>query len=591
MHAYRTHTCGALRPEHSGEQVRLSGWVHRVRDHGGLRFVDLRDHYGMTQLVFAPDNEGGGLETRLNREAVIRVDGRVAQRPREAANEAMTTGQVEVQVERLQVLNPAAPLPFPVAEEQAVADSLRNQYRFLDLRRTSVHRRMELRSRVTTHLRRRLGEMGFAEYNTPLLTSSSPEGARDFLVPSRLHPGQFYALPQAPQQFKQLLMIAGFDRYFQIAPCFRDEDPRADRAPEFYQLDLEMAFVDQEEIFAVVEELLSELFAKFGCKRLAGASFVRLTYAEAMRRYGTDKPDLRFGLEIEDVSELCAQSELRLFRQIVQEGGVVRGLCVPGLGQQPRAVVDGLVRWVQQQGGRGLAYVRWQGDQVSGSVAGAMGPEAVAQLRQRAGAVEDPAWLLIADREERASLLAGQLRLQLAELLALREPDTYRFCWVVDFPLFEWNQERGAPQFAHNPFSMPQGGLEALESQDPLDILAYQYDIVCNGLELSSGAIRNHQPEVQRRAFAVAGYSQDQVEQRFGGLLRALSYGAPPHGGIAPGLDRIVMLLAGANNIRECIPFPTNLSGRDLLMGAPGRVEEGQLEELHIDWAEGVDVS
>ena len=474
MHAYRTHTCGALRPEHAGEQVRLSGWVHRVRDHGGLRFVDLRDHYGLTQLVFAPE---GGLDARLNREAVIRVDGRVGLRPRDAANAAMATGQVEVQVGRLDVLSPAAPLPFPVADEQAVSESLRSQYRFLDLRRATVHQRMELRTRVVARMRQQLAEMGFAEYHTPLLTSSSPEGARDFLVPSRLHPGQFYALPQAPQQFKQLLMVAGFDRYFQIAPCFRDEDPRADRAPEFYQLDLEMAFVEQEDIFAVVEELLGGLFGEFGCKPLAGPPFLRLSYAEAMRRYGTDKPDLRFGLEIEDLSELCGQSAMRLFRQVVEEGGVVRGLCVPGLGSRPRAFIDGLAPWIEQQGGQGLAYVRWKGDQVSGSAAGAMGREAVEGLRQRAGAVEDPAWLLIADREERASLLAGRLRLHLADLLELRETDIYRFCWVVDFPLYEWSQERGLPEFAHNPFSMPQGGLEALAGQDPLDILAYQYDM------------------------------------------------------------------------------------------------------------------
>ncbi|MDE2704445.1 MAG: aspartate--tRNA ligase, partial [Gemmatimonadota bacterium] len=474
------------------------------------------------------------------------------------------------------------PLPFSVAEDPEVGESTRLSYRFLDLRRAGLHRRIQLRSEVIASIRRRMTKMGFAEFQTPILTSSSPEGARDYLVPSRLYPGQFYALPQAPQQFKQLLMVSGFDRYFQIAPCFRDEDARADRSPgEFYQLDLEMAFVEQEDVFAVVEDLFSGLFREFTDWEVTAPPFPRLSHADAMLRFGTDKPDLRFGLEIQDLSEIFAASSFRLFRDIVAAGGVVRALCVPGLEAQPRSFFDSLEAFVKEAGGKGLAYLI-NGTQATGPIASALEQSVCNRIIEQCTAAPGSAIFFIAGPPAEAAALAGRLRLHLADQLDLRQEGCYEFCWVVDFPMYEWDEERACVAFSHNPFSMPQGGMAALETQPPLDIKAYQYDIVCNGLELSSGAIRNHRPDIMYKAFELAGHSQREVDRKFGGMIRALRYGAPPHGGIAPGIDRIVMLLADEPNIREVIAFPMNQNAQDPLMGAPSEVSPEQLRELHI---------
>jgi len=583
MHPYRTHNCSQLRRRHAGTKARLSGWVHRKRDHGGVLFIDLRDHYDITQLVFYPGTDFYEQASRLSRESVIAATGQVVERDPENVNPDMETGEVELHVEDLAVLGPAAPLPFPIAEDHATPESTRLSYRFLDLRRQDLHQRIMLRSLIIASIRRRMTALGFCEFQTPILTSSSPEGARDFLVPSRLHPGKFYALPQAPQQFKQLLMVAGFDRYFQIAPCFRDEDARADRSPgEFYQLDLEMSFVEQEDVFHVVEQVFGGLFAEFSDWELTPTPFPRLPYAEAMLRYGTDKPDLTLDLQIQDISPLFAASDFRLFRATVEQGGVVRALCIPDVGDQPRSFFDGLENFVKAEGGQGLAYLVYDAQGAQGPIAAALGEEMTEKLRRGTGAEPGAALLFIADEEQRAADLAGRLRLHLGDLLDLRKRNAYRFCWVVDFPMYEWNEEHQRVEFSHNPFSMPQGGLEALETLSPLEILAYQYDIVCNGVELSSGAIRNHRPDVMYKAFEIAGYDRRTVDRKFGGMIRALQYGAPPHGGIAPGIDRIVMLLTDEPNIREIIAFPMSQNAQDLLMGAPGEVSPEQLDELHL---------
>ena len=582
MHRYRTHTCGELRKRHAGQTIHLSGWLHRKRDHGGILFLDLRDHYGITQLVISPENDAAETAAKIPRESVIRVVGDVRERSPETINSAMETGEVEIAVRELEVLSLAEPLPFPVAEDPDVGESTRLSYRFLDLRRAGLHHRIQLRSEVIASIRRRMTEMGFAEFQTPILTSSSPEGARDYLVPSRLYPGQFYALPQAPQQFKQLLMVSGFDRYFQIAPCFRDEDARADRSPgEFYQLDLEMAFVEQEDVFAVVEELFSGLFREFTDWEVTAPPFPRLSHADAMLRFGTDKPDLRFALEIQDLSAIFADSSFRLFRDIVAAGGVVRALCVPEMEAQPRSFFDGLEAFVKEAGGKGLAYLI-NGAQATGSIATALEQSVRSRIIEECAAAPGSAIFFIAGPPAEAASIAGRLRLHLADLLDLRRERCYEFCWVVDFPMYEWDEERACVAFSHNPFSMPQGGMAALETQPPLDIKAYQYDIVCNGLELSSGAIRNHRPDIMYKAFEIAGHSQREVDRKFGGMIRALRYGAPPHGGIAPGIDRIVMLLADEPNIREVIAFPMNQNAQDPLMGAPSEVSSEQLWELHI---------
>ena len=582
MHRYRTHTCGELRKHHAIQTIRLSGWIHRKRDHGGVLFLDLRDHYGITQLVISPENDVAATAAKIPRESVIRVVGDVRERSPETINSAMETGEVEVAVRELEVLSLAEPLPFPVAEDSEVGESTRLSYRFLDLRRAGLHRRIQLRSEVIASIRRRMTGMGFAEFQTPILTSSSPEGARDYLVPSRLYPGQFYALPQAPQQFKQLLMVSGFDRYFQIAPCFRDEDARADRSPgEFYQLDLEMAFVEQGDVFAVVEELFYGLFSEFTDWEMTAPPFPSLSHADAMLRFGTDKPDLRFALEIQDLSDIFAASSFRLFKDIVAAGGVVRALCVPAMEGQPRSFFDNLEAFVKEAGGKGLAYLI-NGAQVSGPIATALEQSVRSRIIEECAAAPGSAIFFVAGSPAEAAALAGRLRLHLADRLDLRRERCFKFCWIVDFPMYEWDEERACVTFSHNPFSMPQGGMAALETQSPLDIKAYQYDIVCNGLELSSGAIRNHRPDIMYKAFEIAGHSRQDVDRKFGGMIRAFRYGAPPHGGIAPGIDRIVMLLADEPNIREVITFPMNQNAQDPLMGAPSEVAPEQLRELHI---------
>ncbi|MEE2708440.1 MAG: aspartate--tRNA ligase [Gemmatimonadota bacterium] len=583
-HPYRTHTCEVLRRTDEGTTVRLSGWVHRKRDHGSLLFIDLRDHYGITQAVITPES---GLMERgesLRTESVVSLKGKVVPRSDETVNEKLSTGHIELAVEEITVLGPAETLPITVADEKPYPEETRLKYRFLDLRRDQLHRNIVLRSQVISSIRRRMVDLGFTEFQTPILTSSSPEGARDYLVPSRVHPGEFYALPQAPQQFKQLLMVAGFDRYFQIAPCFRDEDARADRSPgEFYQLDLEMSFVEQDDVFEALESLFYALFQEFSDWTTTPAPFPRIPYAEAMLRYGSDKPDLRFDLEIRDVTEAFRASQFNAFRRVVEQGGVVRLLEVPGVANQSRSFFDNLDRKVKDElGGKGLAYLSFPGGEIKGSIARAIDEDTLNALRGQITPEPDSAWVFVADTESNAANIAGLLRLHFGDVLDLREPNTYRFCWIVDFPMFELDEDTQNVIFSHNPFSMPQGGLQALENTPPLEILAYQYDIVCNGVELSSGAIRNHRPDIMYRAFEIAGYSNEDVDAQFGGMIRAFQYGAPPHGGIAPGIDRIVMLLADEPNIREVIAFPMNQKAQDLLMGAPAPVTEQQLRMLHI---------
>lgn len=588
MQRYRTHTCNDLRASDSGIEARLAGWLYQKRDHGGILFIDLRDHYGITQLVFTENNKFYLQAAKLPRESVVTTAGRVIRREENMINPSLPTGEVELHVDQLEILSIADPLPFNLAEEQNSPESLRLKYRFLDLRTTNMHEKIMLRSRVISSIRRRMFEMGFDEFQTPILTSSSPEGARDYIVPSRVHPGKFYALPQAPQQFKQLFMIAGFDRYFQIAPCFRDEDARSDRSPgEFYQLDVEMSFVEQDDIFDVFEQLFSGLFNEFSDWQMSKPPFPRIKYVDSMLRYGTDKPDLRFALEIQDVSHIFAESNFRIFRNVLENGGVVRLLCVPGLANSPRSFYDNLENYVKLQGGRGLAYLLYSNDGFSGSIASVLEEVIIKRLIELTEVEVGTALFFIADSKSVAATIAGKLRLQIADELSLREKNSYKFCWVVDFPLYEYCDQKGGIQFSHNPFSMPQGGLEALEEKHPLDILGYQYDLVCNGLEISSGAIRNYRPEIMYKAFEIAGYTPQEVNEKFGGMIKAFKYGAPPHGGLAPGIDRILMLLADEPNIREVIAFPKNQGCQDLLMNAPNEISKEQLDELHIQVKEG----
>lgn len=580
-HSYRTHTCSQLTKADVGEEVRLSGWLHNRRDLGGLLFVDLRDHYGVVQLVARPDSPVFEQLARVPKETVIRIDGSVLARRAANINPDLSTGEVEVEVAEFEVLGTCADLPFSVFPEEPVSEELRLTYRFLDLRRQRMHSNVMLRASVIAALRQKMNTLGFAEFQTPILASSSPEGARDFLVPSRLHPGKFFALPQAPQQFKQLLMVAGFDRYFQIAPCFRDEDSRADRSPgEFYQLDLEMAFVDQEEVFRVVEQVLSELFKDFAPEREASSPFPRIAYRDAILLYGTDKPDLRIPLRIVDVSEVFAVSAFKAFA-----GKRVHAISVPGLADRPRSFFEKIEQFAVGQGAKGLAWLKVGDDlALSGPIA-----KFVDEARDQLFAVtkSEPGsamFLYTADTVDALNRVMAPVRVEVGRQAGLFDERAYRFCWIVDFPMYE-RAEDGSIEFSHNPFSMPQGGLDALNTMNPLDILAWQYDIVCNGVELSSGAIRNHRPEIMYRAFEIAGYSREDVEEKFGGMLRALSFGAPPHGGIAPGIDRIVMLLADEPNIRETIAFPLNQNAQDLMMGAPGTVSDKQLAEVHISVA------
>ncbi len=592
MHAYRSHTCAALRAEHAGQTVRLSGWVHRKRDHGGLLFVDLRDNYGVTQLVVTPSSPAFPVFEGLRAESVVRIDGEVVKRSAETVNAQLATGAIEVRVTAAEVLGAAQELPLPVFGELDYPEDIRLRYRFLDLRRDTLHKNILLRSQVISSLRRRMIDQGFTEFQTPILTASSPEGARDFLVPSRMHPGKFYALPQAPQQFKQLLMVAGFDRYFQIAPCFRDEDARADRSPgEFYQLDFEMSFVTQEDVFAAIEPVLAGVFVEFGQgKRVTETPFPRIKYADAIRKYGSDKPDLRNPLEMQAVTAHFAGSGFKVFAGMIANDPKVEVWAIPAPGGGNRAFADRMNAWAQGEGQPGLGYVFWREGEEGGAgpIAKNIGPERTKAIADQLGLGVGDACFFVAGRPDAFYKFAGLARNKVADEMNLSDKDQFKFCWVVDFPMYEWNEDEKKIDFSHNPFSMPNFDHEAFLALDKADadtilgITAFQYDIVCNGVELSSGAIRNHKPEIMIKAFDIAGYGQEVVEEKFGGMLNAFRFGAPPHGGSAPGVDRIVMLLAGAENIREVIAFPLNQQAQDLMMNAPGEVTSKQLRELSL---------
>ncbi len=591
MHRYRTHTCGALREGDVGKEVRLSGWCHRIRDHGGVLFVDLRDHYGLTQVVADPDSPAFKEVEKFRAEWVVRIDGKVRMRPAGTENTELPTGLVEVYIREVEVLGPAAELPMPVFGEQDYPEEIRLKYRFLDLRREHLHNNIMLRGRVIDSIRRRMKEGGFFEFQTPILTASSPEGARDYLVPSRLHPGKFYALPQAPQQFKQLIMVAGFDRYFQIAPCFRDEDARADRSPgEFYQLDLEMSFVTQQDVFDAVEPVMRGVFEEFGGGKPVTPKFPLIPFAEAMRKYGTDKPDLRNPIAMQDVSEAFRGSGFKIFANILAGDPKAQVWAVPAKSGGNRAFCDRMNSWAQGEGQPGLGYIFWREGEEGGAgpLAKNIGPERTKQIADQLGLGVGDACFFVAGKPQSFVKFAGLARTKVGEELNLIAKDRFDFCWIVDFPMFEWNEEQKKIDFSHNPFSMPNLPVEeflALDAKDEDKILglkAFQYDIVCNGVELSSGAIRNHRPDVMRKAFAIAGYPESELEAKFGGMLNALQYGAPPHGGIAPGIDRIVMLLAGEENLREIVLFPMNQRAEDLMMGAPSEVAAKQLRELNI---------
>ena len=592
MHRYRTHTCGALRDSDIGKDVRLSGWCHRIRDHGGLLFIDLRDHYGLTQVVADPDSPAFKVAETLRSEWVVRIDGKVRRRPDGTENPDLPTGQVEIYINEIEVLGPAGELPMPVAGDQEYPEETRLKYRFLDLRRDKLHQNIMTRGAVIDSIRKRMKEQGFFEFQTPILTASSPEGARDYLVPSRIHPGKFYALPQAPQQFKQLLMVSGFDRYFQIAPCFRDEDARADRSPgEFYQLDLEMSFVTQQDVFDAVEPVMRGVFEEFAKGKPVTPKFPMIPYATAMRDYGTDKPDLRNPIKMQNVSEAFRGSGFKIFAGMLEKDPKVEVWAIPAKDGGSRAFCDRMNAWAQHEGQPGLGYIFWREGEESGAgpLAKNIGPERTKQIADQLGLGVGDAVFFIAGKPAEFVKFAGPARTKVGEELGLIAKDRFDFCWIVDFPMFEWNEEEKKIDFSHNPFSMPNMDVEEFLKLDAtadrdklLAIKAIQYDIVCNGTELSSGAIRNHRPDVMKKAFAIAGYPEEVLEAKFGGMLRALSLGAPPHGGIAPGIDRIVMLLCGEENLREVVLFPMNQRAEDLLMGAPSEVSPKQLRELHI---------
>jgi aspartyl-tRNA synthetase len=599
LHRYRSHTCGALTLADAGQEARLSGWCHRIRDHGGVLFIDLRDHYGMTQCVVDPDSPAFSAAEKLRAEYVVRLDGLLRKRPEGTENADMATGQVELYVREIEVLGPAGDLPLPVFGDQPYPEDTRLRYRFLDLRREKLHKNIVLRGKVVDSMRQRMKAQGFSEFQTPILTASSPEGARDFLVPSRIHPGKFYALPQAPQQYKQLLMMAGFDRYFQIAPCFRDEDPRADRLPgEFYQLDIEMSFVEQEDVFAAMEPVIRGVFEEFADgKPVTPSPWPRIPYAEAMRKYGSDKPDLRNAIVMQDVSEHFRGSGFKVFARLLEQPkNEVWAIPAPGGGQ--RTFADRMNSWAQGEGQPGLGYILFfdkakdettqqqtpgaTGVGGRGPLANNIGPERVEAVRAALGLNAGDAAFFVAGDPEKFGKFAGLARTKLGQELKLIDEARFAFAWIVDFPMFEWGEEEKKIDFSHNPFSMPQGGLEALQNQEPLSIKAFQYDIACNGYELASGGIRNHRPEAMVKAFEIAGYNEQTVIDRFGGMYRAFQYGAPPHGGMAAGVDRVVMLLAGEQNLREVALFPMNQRAEDLLMGAPSEATTKQLRELHM---------
>jgi aspartyl-tRNA synthetase len=583
MHRYRSHTCGALRESHIGETVRLSGWCHRIRDHGGVLFIDLRDHYGITQCVADPDSPAFKDVEKFRSEWVVRIDGKARRRPEGTDNPELPTGQVEVYISEIEVLGAAAELPLPVFGEQEYPEDIRLKYRFLDLRREKLHQNIMTRGAIVDSMRKRMKEQGFFEFQTPILTASSPEGARDFLVPSRIHPGKFYALPQAPQQYKQLLMMSGFDRYFQIAPCFRDEDPRADRLPgEFYQLDVEMSFVTQDDVFSAMEPVITGVFEDFAKGKPVTKGWPRIPFAEAIRKFGSDKPDLRNPIHMQDVSEHFRGSGFKVFARMLEDPKN-QVWAIPGVGGGSRAFCDRMNSWAQGEGQPGLGYIMWrEGGEGAGPLANNIGPERTGAIRAQLGLKEGDAAFFVAGDPEKFWKFAGLARIKLGEELNLIDKDRFELAWIVDFPMYEYNEEDKKVDFSHNPFSMPQGGLEALQTQDPLTIKAFQYDITCNGYEIASGGIRNHRPDAMVKAFEIAGYGEKDVVERFGGMYRAFQYGAPPHGGMAAGLDRIAMLLCGTTNLREISLFPMNQQAVDLLMGAPSEVTPKQLRELHI---------
>ncbi len=587
MHAYRSHSCAQLSKSNVGESTRLSGWVHRVRDHGGLLFVDLRDHYGMTQIVADPDSPAFKIAEAVRSEWVIRVDGEVKARSEETVNPNLPTGEVEVFAREIEVLSRASELPLPVFAEPEYPEDIRLKYRFLDLRRETLHANIMKRSAIIAKMRSEMANAGFNELSTPILTASSPEGARDFLVPSRIHPGKFYALPQAPQQYKQLLMVSGFDKYFQIAPCFRDEDPRADRLPgEFYQLDLEMSFVTQDDVLSTVEPVIRNVFEAFADGKPVTQNFPRITYADAVRKYGTDKPDLRNPIEMQEVTEHFAGSGFKVFAGMIASDPKVEIWAIPAKTGGSRAFCDRMNSWAQGEGQPGLGYIFWrpEGDRLEGAgpLAKNIGPDRTEAIRTQMGLADGDACFFVAGLPEKFATFAGDARDRAGAELKLIDEDRFELAWIVEFPFYEYNEEEKKIDFSHNPFSMPQGEMDALENQDPLTIKAYQYDLVCNGFEIASGGIRNHKPDTMVKAFEIAGLPREVVEERFGGLYRAFQYGAPPHGGLAAGVDRVVMLLCGTRNLREITLFPMNQQAADLLMGAPTEPEPRQLRELHV---------
>lgn len=583
MHQYRTNNCNQLDINDVGKYVKLSGWLHRIRDHGNLLFIDLRDHYGITQCVVDVSSSIFDKLSKLKVESVVTIEGTVVKRSEDTVNESINTGHIEVQIDSLILLSSADTLPMTVNNDSDYPDEIRLKYRFLDLRREKNHNNIVLRSKIISYLRNKMMEQGFLEYQTPILTASSPEGARDFLVPSRLHPGEFYALPQAPQQFKQLLMVAGFDKYFQIAPCFRDEDSRADRSPgEFYQLDFEMSFATQEDVFATIEPVLYGVFKQFSDKEISTPPFIRIPYDESMFKYGTDKPDLRNPLIIFDVTEVFVNSEFSIFAKAINSGKVVRAIAVNDISSKPRSFYDKLNEWAREEGMAGLGYIIFENGAAKGPIAKFLDSERVNLLKKKLELGDNGTVFFVCDVEKNASKFAGIVRTKLAEELGLINDNEFKFCWIVDFPMYEINEDNGAIEFSHNPFSMPQCNPEEIDKLDPLSIKAYQYDIVCNGIELSSGAIRNHIPELMYKLFSIAGYSKEIVDEKFSGMINAFKFGAPPHGGAAPGIDRIVMLIANEQNIRGVIAFPLNQKAQDLMMNAPCAVTDQQLKELHL---------